>query len=233
MCTSFISRNKDIIIGMNFDNNGMKYNINTKIPNQFVVNVDGGSGKYPSFGVDSKGVFFNNLVVNSNGKGSYRRPSKKVTHTTKLISDILNGVILTENLEAYLKNIEVVNTPDWSCHNMICDSNANVWIVEPGRGNIYSPADASPYFVMTNFSLWDYKYENVDCDCNRYKTVTDALSKTSEMNVDTAFNMLESAKQSAGEWITALSMVYSKNDNVVYYCLDGNFNNRFEYKFPI
>lgn len=231
MCTSFISRNQDTIIGMNFDNNGMKYNINTSIPNQFTVYVDGGRGKYPSFGVDSNSVFFNNLVVDSNGKGLYKRPSKKVTHTSKLISDLLNENILADKLGEYLENIEVVNTPGWSCHNMICDSNANVWIVEPGRGNIYSPAGSSPYFVMTNFSLWDYMYENIACDCIRYKTVNDTLSKTSEINVDTAFDILESAKQNKGEWVTAFSMVYSKNAHAVYYCLDGNFDKRFDYKF--
>lgn len=63
MCTSFISRTQDIIIGMNFDNNGMNYSIKTNVPNQFTVFVDGGRGKCPSFGVDSNGVFFNNLVV--------------------------------------------------------------------------------------------------------------------------------------------------------------------------
>jgi len=217
---------------MNFDNNGMKYSINTNNPNQFTVLVDGGRGKYPSFGVDYKGLFVNNLVVDSNGKGLYKRPSKKVTHTTKLITDILNGNILEEDIDTYLKSIEVVNTPDWSCHNMVCDSNANVWIVEPGRGNLYSPAATSPYFVMTNFSLWDCMNENPNCDCRRYNAVTNELAKVSEISVDEAFRILELAKQSDNEWITAFSMVYSKHANAVYYCVDGDFSKKYEYKFP-
>ncbi|MBD7912505.1 hypothetical protein [Clostridium cibarium] len=231
MCTSFIYRGQDTIIGMNFDNNGMKYSIDTKNPNWFTVQVDGGRGKYPSFGVDRFGRFFNNLVVNSNGKGLYRRPSKKVTHTTKLITDILKGVISTENLEEYLRNVEVVNVPDWSCHNMICDSNGNAWVVEPGRGNISSPAKSSPFFVMTNFSLWDYLNENVECNCDRFKSVTSAFEKAEQVNVETAFSILDSVSQRNGEWITTFSMVYSKNLNTVYYCLNGDFNERFEYKF--
>lgn len=233
MCTSFISRGQnDTIIGMNFDNNGMKYAINTGKPELFAVYVDGGRGKHLSFGVDSSGTFINNLVVDSNGKGLYRRPSKKVTHTSKLVSDILNRELPAENLGAYLERVEVVNTPDWSCHNMICDPKANVRIVEPGRGNIFRPADSSPYFVMTNFSLWDYLYENTACNCTRYKTVSDALSRSAGIDVDAAFDILESAKQSDGEWVTALSMVYSRNARAVYYCLDGHFNERVEYKFP-
>ena len=48
---------------------------------------------------------------------------------------------------------------------------------------------------MTNFSLWDHIYDNVECECIRYKTVTDALSKTNAISVDKAFEILESAKQ--------------------------------------
>ena len=233
MCTSFIHRGEDTIIGMNFDNNGMKYTIDTKNPNWFTVVVDGGRGKYPSFGVDSCGRFFNNLVVNSNGKGLYKRPSKKVTHTTKLITDIVNEVIHPENLDEYLTNIEVVNTPNWSCHNMICDSNSNVWVVEPGRGNIKNSSNSTPFFIMTNFSLWDYIHENAEFDCIRFKTLSSKLANIKQLNIETAFNLLDSASQRNGEWNTEFSMVYSKKHHTVYYCLNGNFNERFEYKFPI
>lgn len=231
MCTSFIYRGSDTIIAMNFDNNGMKYAIDTKNPDWFVVLVDGGRGKYPSFGVDSCGRFFNNQVVDSNGKGLYRRPSKKVTHSTKLISDILSGSIQVDTLSEYLSNVEVVNTPDWSCHNMICDSNANTWAIEPGRGNIFNSAKDSDYFTMTNFSLWDKLYENVKSDCLRYKTVTSKLEEVNELDVDSAFKILDSVSQREGEWITDLSIVFSKKNSAVYYCFNGNYDERFEYKF--
>lgn len=233
MCTSFIYRGEDTIIGMNFDNNGMKYTIDTKNPDWFTVLVDGGRGKYPSFGVDNSGRFFNSLVVNSNGKGLYRRPSKKVTHTTKLISDILNGIINPENLEEYLANIEVVNTPGWSCHNMLCDSVGNAWVVEPGRGNIKNSADSSPFFVMTNFSLWDHLNENALCDCIRYKTASKELEKVEELNIEKAFNILDSVSQRNGEWITDFSMVYSKKLRTVYYCINGDFNKILQHKFTL
>lgn len=154
-----------------------------------------------------------------------------MTHTTKLITDILNEVIYPENLGEYLTNIEVVNTPDWSCHNMICDSNANVWVVEPGRGNINNLANSSPFFVMTNFSLWDYLYENVDCNCERFKIASRKLANAKQVNIETAFDILNSVSQRNGEWVTDFSMVYSKNSRTVYYCFNGNFNEKFEYKF--
>lgn len=224
MCTSFVHRGKDTIIAMNFDNNGMNYSVSTKDPQWFVALVDGGRGKYPSFGFNSEGVFFNSLLVDSNGKGQYRRPSSKVTHITKLITDILNGVISADDLGDFLEKVEVVNTPGWSCHSMICDSNSNSWIIEPGRGNIYDAADKSPYTIMTNFSLCDCIHLNIEPSCNRYNTVLQSLKSSSVLDIAGAFNILESVSQKSGEWITALSIVYSKNNKRLYYCHNGNFD---------
>lgn len=233
MCTSFIHRKNGNVIGMNFDNNGMSFSIHTGNPDFFLVLVNGGQGKCPSFGVSKSGEFFNNLVVDSNGNGLYRRPNKNVTHTTKFITDILKGNILTENLREYLEHVEVVNVPNGSTHNMICDSNANVWVVEPGRGNLYSPADSSPFFVMTNFSLCDYEKGRVPYECDRYKKVSTALSGLIELDIDSAFKILESVKQNNEEWKTDFTLVYSEKEHSVYYCLNGNFNERFKYEFQL
>lgn len=216
MCTSFISRKGDIIIGMNFDNNGMKYNVRTE-PGVFAVDVYGGRGKYPSFGVRSGGTFVNNLVVDSNGKGLYRRPSTKVTHTSKLAADILSGALPPEEFDAYLNRMEIVNTPDWSCHNMICDPQGNVWVTEPGRGIIASPTAEFPFFVMTNFSLWEMLHSGAVAECSRYQAVVAALAEAGAVDVEAAFAILDTARQYSGEWITALTMVYSKKADAVYY----------------
>ncbi|MBN1412108.1 MAG: hypothetical protein JW969_14790 [Spirochaetales bacterium] len=232
MCTSFISRKDNTIVGMNFDNNEMKFSIDTqKHDGWFVVYVDTGRGRFPSFGIDKDGRFFNSLVVNSNGKGLYRRPGSRVTHTTKLVADILNGVIETEQLTEYLERVEVVNTPNSSCHNMICDSNANVWIVEPGRGNIFSPVEESPFYVMSNVSLIDMKADNNGCECERYKKATGMLSKIDEMNIEKAFTVLESVSQKTGDWITDFSFVFSKKQKKVHYCFHNDFGKMDEYLF--
>jgi hypothetical protein len=231
MCTSFISRKNDVIIGMNFDNNGMAYSVDTKRHNWFVVNVDGGRGKYPSFGVNKNGLFFNNLVVDSNGKGHYRRPSKNVTHTTKLIGDLLNGTIKEEDLKDYLGRIEVVNTPDWSCHNMIIDSSANVYIVEPGRGNIFSPYKESDYYIMTNESIIDMQKNGNHAKCDRYKVVDKELNSIIDLQPKKAFEILQKAFQTDGEWKTELSMVFSKKEGKVYYCVSGDITKLREYTF--
>lgn len=232
MCTSFVYRKKNIIVAMNFDNNGMPFEVSTKDPKVFSVLVDGGRGKMPSFGVNKEGTFINHLMVDSNGKGSYRRAGRKVTHTTKLVNDILYEIITPNELNEYLNNMEVVNVPDYSVHNMISDKDGNVWIVEPGRKNIFSEFNESPYYVMTNFSLCDYKdkKEVAGDGLDRYEIVNDMLDKDHYLSVSDAFKVLQAVRQN-GEWKTALSMVYSHIDKTVYYCYNGNFEEILTYQF--
>jgi hypothetical protein len=233
MCTSFIHRKDDILIAMNFDNNGMQYEINTKDPNQFTVLVNGGKGKVPSFGINSDSVFINHLMVNSNGKGLYKRPSKRITNTARLVKDVLNGLISPDDLSSYLQTIEIVNVPDFSIHNMICNKNGDVWVIEPGRGIIYSPMKETPYFIMTNFSLCDYKATKLltGSGIERYKTAEKLLSECDTLDVDGAFKILESVMQKKGEWITAFSMVYSQKERTVYYCFNGDYDKILQYSF--
>lgn len=235
MCTSFIHRENDMFVAMNFDNNGMPFQVSTKDSSQFVSLVDGGRGKYPSFGINSHGVFCNNLVVKSNSKGNYKRAGKKVTHTSKLTVDLLSGSISPDELRGYLETVEVVNVPDFSVHNMIVNATGDVWVVEPGRGAIFSPANESPYFVMTNFSLcdWDKKGTPTGDGADRYKTASALLDEMEYMSVEKAFQVLKATQQQTGEWKTAFSMVYSQKEQVVYYCYDGDYEHISTYHFAL
>lgn len=233
MCTSFVQRKGNIMVAMNFDNNGMDFEISTKDPQQFTILITKNGMKIPSFGVNSDGTFINHLIVDANGKGIYRRPSKKVTHTSKLVKEVLNKTIKPEDLQNYLQNIEVVNVPDYSAHCMISDKEGNVWVVEPGRGNFYSPMEESDSSIMSNFSLFDYKTTGVleGSGVDRYKKVETQLNEGNVQSVEDAFNILEAVKQSDGEWVTVLSMVYSAVEHAVYYCFNGQFSDISKYSF--
>jgi CO dehydrogenase/acetyl-CoA synthase gamma subunit (corrinoid Fe-S protein) len=140
-------------------------------------------------------------MVDSNGKGLYKRASNKVTYTSKLTKDILNGAISSDELNDYLQKVEVVNDPNLSVHNMICNKNGNVWVIEPGRGTIYSPTDETSYVVMTNFSLWDYKLTGVlgSSGADRYEIAESILYQANDLDVNGAFKILEATKQKEGE----------------------------------
>jgi penicillin V acylase-like amidase (Ntn superfamily) len=198
---------------MNFDNNGWEFKLNTNDPNVFIIDVDIGYGKSPSFGINSQGIFANNLFVDSNGKGLYKRKSKTRTLTAYLVGDILRGNILINTLDNYLDTMEIVNGQNQSTHNMIVDKDGNIWVIEPGRGNIKNNINDSPYFVMTNFSLIDFNAGNEynDNSFDRYKEVENNLRRIETLTVNNAFKILEKVKQD-GEWQTDFSMVYSKNE---------------------
>jgi hypothetical protein len=95
---------------------------------------------------------------------------------------------------------------------MICDRYGNVWIIEPGRGNMYSVADEFEFCIMTNTSLLDAKNAGKCVDCSRYETAEKLLIEFDKMNVDKAFSILDAVKQEEGEWITDFSMVFSKKE---------------------
>ena len=231
MCTSFVKKTDDnTYIAMNFDNNGMKYSINTKKKDWFIVYVDTGKVKAPSFGIHKSGVFFNSLCVPSNGMGEYRR-GKGVIHTTKLLLDIIDGKINMEQFNDYLSHKEIVNVPGSSTHNMICDKQGHVWIIEPGRGHKFFPLNKNDYQIMTNSSIIDSIENGTEIHCTRYNAVQELLSGSTAFSEKKAFEILEDVKQNSHQWITELSMVYDKKKEAVYYCLNQNFSDVHEYNF--
>jgi hypothetical protein len=149
-----------------------------------------------------------------------------------LVEDILKGKILINDLDNYLGTMEIVNGPNTSCHNLVVDKDGNVWVIEPGRGNIKNNMNDSPYFVMTNFSIIDFKNgkEYNDNSFDRYKEVENNLEKIKKLTVSDAFKILEKVKQER-EWKTDFSMVYSRNENKIYYCYNANYGKILEYKF--
>jgi len=230
MCTSFIKKTENnFFIGMNFDNNGMSYTINTKKKDWFIVYVSTGKVKAPSFGVNKSGIFFNNLCVEGNGKGNYRRGSN-VTHTTKLLLGIIDDKINIDDLEKYLDINEIVNVPDWSTHNMISTKEGNVWVIEPGRGNIYRELKDGEFQIMTNFSILDSKKED-NIPCERYKKVREVLNNDDKLTTKKAYEILEEVNQNGEEWTTDFSFIFDKSKNTIYYVENQNFDNIKEYVF--
>jgi len=230
MCTSFIKKTQDNwLIGMNFDNNGMKYTVNTKKKDWFIVYVNTGKIMAPSFGIHRSGVFFNNLCVSSNGKGCYRR-SSNVTHTSKFISGIIDGKIDVEYLEEYLSQTEIVNVPDLSTHNMICTEHGNAWIIEPGRGNRYRELRDGEFQIMTNVPIFD-AHEEDNISCSRYRKGKEVLNQSVTFDVSKAFELLRDVKQNEN-WITDFSLVFDKKVNKVYYVQNQDFTCIKEYVFP-
>jgi hypothetical protein len=236
MCTSFVYRKENMLIGMNFDNDGKDFRISTAKGNGFLVSVKVNNWYFPSIGVNQNGVFVNDSIVDSNGEGKYKRQNDKRWVTTSLIQYIMGSDVEFEDIMELLERVEIVNAPNTSTHNLIVDTKGNTCVVEPGRRNIFSEVNDSDWCVVTNFPLSDYE-EIVPATIsgtgsNRYQKVIEEISMLrSPMTVEQGFEILESVKQDGPEWITQLSMIFDGKNRRLFYCLDQRFDEIIEYDF--
>ncbi|WP_332490758.1 hypothetical protein [Anaerorhabdus sp.] len=51
-------------------------------------------------------------------------------HSTKILTEIIDKEVCVDTLKQYLENTEIVNVLNFSAHNMICDTQSNVSIIE-------------------------------------------------------------------------------------------------------
>ncbi|KNF09078.1 hypothetical protein CLPU_4c01240 [Gottschalkia purinilytica] len=236
MCTSFTVRGNKTIVGMNFDSGDIDYKIVLKNNNEFVIMVNVKGKYFTSFGINSSGTFVNDLMVDSNGKGSYKRQSKNRWITTTLIENVLSEKIEINNLKNILSEIEIVNSPFTSTHNMIVDKQGNVTIVEPGRKILHNKCDESPFYIMTNFALSDFEDKKIDevegIGADRYKK-THQLLLNLEINdsIESCFNILEKVKQDTGKFATNFSIVALPQDKLVFFSIKGDFEKRYVFSF--
>lgn len=232
MCTRFIFQQKNnTIAAMNFDNDTMKFEVNKRNPDIFVVNIAVGSKKMPSFGVNSKGVFINSQFVEENEKGKYRR-GKNVYHMTRFIQEVLNGKIDHNEFDQFLAEKEIVNVPNLNCHSLLSDGKGHSWIIEPGIGVRKQQVEEGRFAILTNSVLFSSGEQNSHdaTSCKRYTKVREYLNKKEQVTIKDCFHLLESVKQT-GEWHTDFSFVYSQKTHTVHYCYGSQFDKVEKHRF--
>lgn len=235
MCTSFVIKVNRVVVGMNFDNSG-KFKIALKDNNQFLVLLNINGKYYPSFGMNKNGTFMNDLMVDSNGEGKYKRASKNIFSTTRLLENVLNGEIKFNELNEFLLEKTIVNLPNSSTHCMIIEESGNTYVIEPGRKNINNLKSEESFVVMTNFPL----SENIDTNfddiqgsgVDRYKIAYNMLSeRDKDFSVEDGFDVLLKTKQSGGDYPTEFSMIAIPKEQVIYFTINGDFDKKFKFSF--
>jgi len=228
MCTSFVFRKENVMVGMNFDNDGKRYKIHARPGKSFQVMVEVNKTFFPSLGISGSGIFVNDQMVDSTGVGKYKRQNDKRWVTTSLIRHILESDIGFDEIFDLLESVEIVNAPNSSTHNLVVDRMGNTCVVEPGRRNISSGPQDSGWYALTNFPLSDYK-EVVPGDVSgsgtdRYLKICQEMAATgSVMSVEKGFGILKGVSQNNLTWRTELSMIYDCTQRELYYCVEQNF----------
>jgi len=221
MCTSFVFKGNDVIVGFNFDNEPTA-DIKIKSKDGFVYGVYRFKDRFSaSFGVNRDGGFSNQLTVPPSEKGSYLR-STSVQRIDLLAEDYLNSKISFEQAVDIASKRPLVNVPGLSVHSQLSDRYGRVLILEPGRG--YKVREEK-YSVMTNFSFFEpmATKDASGSGYDRYITASRILQNATEVfGPMDGMKLLEQCRQT-GSFVTLVSMVYSVRENKVYWCLRGDY----------
>lgn len=231
MCTSFVIHEPELLISMNFDNDGKKFQLSLD-SNHFICSIDIGSRYIPSFGISSSGNFINDLMVDYDEKGKYKRQSQKRWVNSKLVEQVLNNGFSTSDFNMLLNDLQIVYAPNSFTHNLLVDKNGNSYIIEPGYETSYYDCSKKIPVVLTNFQL-DKLAKASDTSSisgfNRYQNISKEIEKEPSVTIDRAFNLLDEVKQDNENWKTELSMVYLPNAKTVFFSVNCNFSKRFKY----
>ena len=153
-----------------------------------------------------------------------------------LTNDLLTDMFVTDGYSGsqmmkLLEQRQVCNIPgdtgaSVALHSLFVAPDGSIVFVEPGNG--YAVI-REKYFTVTNFSILEppldlneeqFGFYGVD----RYrKSLSMLKNSTDDFSVADGLRLLNEVKQT-GEWGTRFSFVYSKNENSVYYCIEGQFD---------
>lgn len=249
MCTGFVRKGKDIITGFNFDMNigGMDYcpviekdrvflgmRFSPEILEMMPEAVRPKNGIRLIQGVSAGGHVAGQLMNLNFSK------VPEVYEPKMLTNDLLTDMFVTNRslgsqLVKLLEERQVCNIPgnipgntgtSVALHGLFVDPDGNIVFVEPGNG--YAVI-REKYFTITNFSILEppmdlneaqFGFYGVD----RYRRSLDILkNSTDDFTAEDGLKLLNEVKQT-GEWGTRFSFVYSRNEDSVYYCTEGQFD---------
>ena len=228
MCTGFIRKGKDLIYGFNLDIDPKEWSFDIyKTKNYFTVGITVGSTTYFTHGVNANGNFGNLPYMNGE---EYNYPKKTERQRLDLLVDrYIKGKYCYDDVLNIINTKTIINYKNTNMHSLICDANGNVVLIEPGYGN---KIIKNKYAVISNFPILAKlkDYNNPFYGKDRYDKATLILKESkNDFSVNDALVLLKQCSQQ-GQWGTRVSFVYSKNNNTVYYCLNGNFDKVLEHK---
>lgn len=224
MCTSFIKKGKDTVVGFNFDADTAVWQHKLILePDKFYIVIKYKGKFMPAHGVNSNGTVANELYVPECEAGKYRR-SPSCQRLDLLIGQLINGQKSFADAVKLAQEKNILNVPSVSLHSHITNKDGDVLIIEPGRGVKTLTAD---YSVMTNFALFDVDgtKDSLGAGYDRYTKATEILNNASDdFSLLDGLKLLNAVRQE-GEWATRVSFVYSANENKVLYTLNNDFEN--------
>lgn len=221
MCTGFMKKGEDLLYGFNLDIDPAVWNFSLyKNKEIFTVGIKVGSTLYYTHGVNRHGRFSD--LPYMNGEDIPAEKGKKRERIDLLTNRYLRGQYSFDDVCKIVRDKAIVNVSGGSMHSLIGDENGRALLVEPGYGFREITGD---HAVISNFPILATlsDYDNPFYGKDRYDKAKEILEKSpASFSAMDGMKLLENVKQE-GPWGTKVSFVYSRNENAVYYCLDGDF----------
>ena len=229
MCTAIAIKGPDVLYGYNLDIDPEVWNYRLiKTKRYFSVGITVGSTTYLTHGVNRDGQFGDLPYMNGE---VFCVPKEIRRERIDLLNDrYIRGKYTFEEVGRIVREAAVVNVPAATMHSLIGDRDGHLLLIEPGYGYRQYEED---HAVVTNFPLLA---ELSDYSCpffgkDRYDKALSLLqSREKDFSVTDARDVLRQVRQD-GQWGTRLSFVYSRNENAVTYCLNGDFDHVTVHRF--
>lgn len=232
MCTRFVHRGDDLIVGFNFDIDLAMWDHKVIADeNRFYIGIRRPDGAYHSYhGVNKNGNFATLLYVQGNENAQPSNAANNEIAIHNFAEEYIKGNISYNDALAMLRKDKIVYAEDTTMQALFSDARGRAVIIEPGIG--YREISGS-YALITNYSVLDPKSTcpYIIPGDDRYERANEVLKHSNEnFSVENALCLLLEVRQE-GEWATRVSFVWSAEQNAVYYVLNNNFDNVLVHNF--
>lgn len=225
MCTRFVFRgDSDMVTGFNFDIDLAVWDHRLIVENdRFYIGILRPDGlRHGYHGVHANGNAGTLLYVHGDPAGAYR-PDADCETVADLTEAFISSVLSYDDVRTLLTCKTVTYAPDATMQAMLSDAQGRTLIIEPGIG--WREETVSRFSLITNYSLIDpartapYIVPGDD----RYVRAQALLAANgNDLSVADALEVLRAVRQE-GAWATRLSFVYSRQEQAVTYCENGDF----------
>ena len=230
MCTAFIQRGSDLLFGYSLDLDPAAWNYRiVKNKKLFTVAITLGPTTYYTHGVNAAGHFGNLPYMNGEDVG-HRGVGRNQYRIDLLVDRYIRGKLSYAEVLSIAENRTILSGPGTSFHSLIGDAEGHILLLEPLYGFREIEED---YACIANFpaipTLSDYA--NPFYGKDRYDTAVKTLAEAgADFGVEDGLRLLQAVKQE-GQWGTRLSFLYSRRENAVYYCTEGDFDHTERWQF--
>jgi len=243
MCTGFVRKGNDVIVGFNMDINigAFEYEVVANKEEFYVGIKTDEAGVVKAHGINHLGNFGSQLNNMNFTKAPFRE-GEDVISLYEIVHNYISGQMNYSEILKTVNEKEVVNMPSQAIeipcvamHSLLADRAGHILIVEPGNG--YSVIKEK-YAALSNFTFLesqaDLTPENFGYyGKDRYDKAMEILRKSNDnFSIQDGLGLLNAVKQT-GNWATRVSFVYSNNENAVYYVIENDFDHVIRHQFEV